>query len=111
LENYAFQVRNSIRDEKLAGQVSEADKKKVEDAVAKTTQWLDSNQHAEKEEFEQQQRELEGIVLPILQNLSGGGGGMAGGFPGAAGFPGGTGATSSGPAAAADEGPKIEEID
>ena len=114
LENYAFQVRSSIRDEKLAGQVSEADKKKVENAVSKTTQWLDSNQHAEKEEFEQKQKELEGIVLPILQNLSGGGGGgggMAGGFPGAAGFPGGTGATSSGPAATADEGPKIEEID
>ena len=90
--------------------------KKVEDAVSKTTQWLDSNQHAEKEEFEQKQKELEGIVLPILQNLSGGGGGaggggMGGGFPGGAGFPGGPGATSSGPAAAADEGPKIEEID
>jgi len=35
-------------------------------------------------------------------------GGMGGGFPGG-GFPGG--ATSSGPAADADDGPKIEEID
>jgi len=104
LENYAFQVRNSIRDEKLAGQVSEGDKKKVEDAITKTTQWLDSNQNAEKEEFEQKQKELEGIVLPILQNLSGG---AAGGAP--SGFPGG--ATSSGPPEAADDGPKIEEID
>ena len=107
LENYAFQVRNSINDDKV--QVSPEDKKTVTDAVTKTTQWLDSNQQAEKEEFEEKQKELEKIVLPILQKLgagagAGGPGGMPGGFPGA-------GPTSSGPAEAADDGPKIEEID
>jgi len=105
LENYAFQVRNSINDEKLASQISEGDKKKVTDAVAKTTQWLDSNQSAEKEEFEAKQKELEGIVTPILSSLAGGAGGAPGGFPGAGG------PTQSGPPPAADEGPKIEEID
>ena len=70
----------------------------------------DTNPAKEKEEFEEKQKALEAIVLPILQNLSGGApGGMPGGFPGAGGFPGG--ATSSGPAEASDEGPKIEEID
>jgi len=111
LENYAFQIRNSVNDEKVAGQISESDKKKVLDAVSQTTSWLDSNQHAEKEEFEEKQKALEKIVLPILQSLGGGdagmggmpGGGMPGGFPG--------GATSSGPAPEADDGPKIEEID
>jgi len=107
LENYAFQIKNSINDEKLAGKISEGDKKTVLDAVNKTQQWLDSNQTAEKEEFEKQQKSLESIVLPILQSLGGGAGGAPGGMPG--GFPGG--ATSSGPAADADEGPKIEEID
>jgi L1 cell adhesion molecule like protein len=104
LENYVFQIKASINDEKLADKVSESDKKKVTDAIQATTQWLDSNQTAEKEEFEEKQKSLEAIVLPILQNLSGG----TGGAPGA-GFPGG--ATAPGPAEAADEGPKIEEID
>jgi len=63
---------------------------------------LDNNQQAEKEEFEAKQKELEKIVLPILQNLGGGAGGAPGAGPGAA---------SSGPAEAADDGPKIEEID
>merc|ERR1711991_1009186 len=107
LENYAFQIRNSINDEKLAGKLSEDDKSKINDAISSTTSWLDSNQNAEKEEFEAKQKELEGICLHILQSMGGGAGGMpdmSGGFPGGA--PGGA------PAAAeADEGPKIEEID
>eukprot|EP00388_Colpodella_angusta_P033767 GDKK01030493.1.p1 GENE.GDKK01030493.1~~GDKK01030493.1.p1 ORF type:complete len:524 (+),score=202.50 GDKK01030493.1:2-1573(+) len=103
LENYVFQVKGSLNDEKLADKVSAEDKTKVLDAVNATTQWLDSNQAAEKEEFEEKQKALEAIVLPILQNLSGGAaGGAPSGFPGAA---------ASGPAADADEGPKIEEID
>jgi L1 cell adhesion molecule like protein len=112
LENYAFQIRNTLNDEKVAGQISEADKKAVTDAINKTTSWMDSNQNAEKEEYEEKQKALEAIALPVLQKLGGGGGGMPGGMPG--GFPGGGfpgGATSSGPAEAADDGPKIEEID
>ena len=107
LENYAFQVRNSMNEEKIASEVSEENKKKVSDAVTATTQWLDSNQQAEKEEFEEKQKALEAIVTPILSALGGAGGGMPGGMPG--GFPGGS--TASGPPEAADEGPKIEEID
>merc|ERR1711988_1299982 len=80
LENYAFQIRNSINDEKLAGKVSEEDKTKINDAVQSTTSWLDANQNAEKE-FEAKQKELEGICLPILQNLGGGAGGMPGACP------------------------------
>jgi L1 cell adhesion molecule like protein len=103
LENYTFSVKSSINDEKLAGKVSEADKKKVTDAIQSTSSWLESNQHAEKEEFEEKQKALEAIVLPILQNLSGAPG-APGGAPG--GFPGG--ANASGPPEAADDGPKIE---
>jgi len=111
LENYVFQIKASANDEKLADKISEEDKKKIMDAVSNTTRWLDANQNAEKEEFEEKQKALETIVLPILQNLSGG---AAGGMPGAGGMPSGfpgAGATSSGPAETADDGPKIEEID
>lgn len=121
LENYAYQIRNTLSDEKMAGKLSASDKSKVDAAINETTSWLDSNQHAEKEEFEAKQKALESVVLPILQSLGGGAGagGMPGGFPGGAGgFPGGAGgfpgadsgagASSSG---GADDGPKIEEID
>merc|ERR1712178_334978 len=103
LENYAFQIRNSINDEKLAGKVSEEDKTKINDAVQSTTSWLDANQNAEKEEFEAKQKELEGICLPILQSLGGGEGGMPGGMPDMSGMPGGFPGGAAPPAAEADE--------
>jgi L1 cell adhesion molecule like protein len=106
LENYAFQVRKTVEDESVAGKISPEDKQRALEAVAATTKWLDINQHAEKEEFEEKLKELESTVLPILQNLSGaagagGGGGTGSGMPGAA-------PTGAG---GGDEGPKIEEID
>jgi L1 cell adhesion molecule like protein len=110
LENYTYQMRNSVNDEKLADKISAEDKAKVEAAVSETTNWLDNNQNAEKEEYEEKQKAIEAICLPILQNLSGGeGGGMPGGMPDMGGMPGAAPAPGASPAA--DEGPKIEEID
>merc|ERR1712078_203994 len=115
LENYCFQVKSSINDEKLAGAISAEDKEKITSAISDTQSWLDSNQAAEKEEFEEKQKSLEGIVSPILQNVAGGAGGMPGGMP--RGMPGGMpdmsgmGGAGGAPAPEADEGPKIEEID
>jgi len=116
LENYAFQMRNSINDEKMAGQMKPEDKEKVEAAIKEATDWLDANPNAEKEEYEEKQKTLEGVCLPILQSMGGGAGGMPGGMPG--GFPGGAPGGFPGgapgdvpPEPAADEGPKIEEID
>merc|ERR1719503_210008 len=94
LKNYAYSMKSTMADEKLAGKMSEDDKETVNSKIAETISWLEGNQMAEKEEFEAKQKELEGIVNPILQNLSGG----AGGMPDMGG-------------ADPDEGPKIEEID
>ena len=112
LENYAYQIKNTLSDEKMAGKLSASDKSKVDAAINETTTWLDRNQHAEKEEFEAKQKSLESVVLPILQNLGGGAGGMPGGFP-SGGFPGSDAGGTSGGASSggADDGPKIEEID
>merc|ERR1719454_2138901 len=66
LENYAFQIRNTIRDEKLAGKIEESDKTTVEAKVEETIKWLDAHPSAEKEEYEEKQKELEGVATPIL---------------------------------------------
>ncbi|KAI9921771.1 hypothetical protein PsorP6_001880 [Peronosclerospora sorghi] len=103
LENYAFSLRNSIREEKVAAKLSDEDKQRVEDKVSETLNWMDSHQSAEREEFQAKQKELEDVANPILQKMyAPGSGGM--GDAGAA-------SGAGGGAAKESEGPKIEEVD
>ncbi|KAN0030297.1 hypothetical protein ACTA71_010059 [Dictyostelium dimigraforme] len=84
LENYAFTVKNSIKDEKIAAKISDADKSTIESETDSVLKWLDSNQTAEKDEFEDKMKSLEAIVNPIMSKLYQGEGGMpqGGGMPG-----------------------------
>jgi len=112
LENYAFSLRNTLKDPNMAGKIDESDKSTLEKSIDETVKWLDANQTAEAEEFEHKQKELEGIAMPIMTKLyqgGGGQGGMPGGMPG--GFPGGApgGGAQQGPGG--EKGPKIEEVD
>jgi len=108
LENYCFTMRNTLQEEKLKEKFEGDDKDKIEKAVQETLDWLDKNQLAEKDEFEAKQKELEGVVNPIMMKVyqaAGGGGGMPeGGMPG--GFGGAGGAAPGGGA-----GPTVEEVD
>ncbi len=112
LENYAFNLRNSLNDEKLKDKITEADKTMLNGKIDDAISWLDNNQSSEKEEFEEKQKELEAVANPIMAKLYQGGGGMPDGMPG--GFPGGFPGTAGGrgaPSGGSDEGPKIEEVD
>jgi heat shock protein 1/8 len=62
LESYAYNLRNSLTDDKLAGKFDPADKSKLESAVNETISWLDASQEASKEEYELKQKELEGVA-------------------------------------------------
>ena len=50
LENYAYSLRNSINDEKFKDKIEEEDRTTIEGKITETTEWLDANQMAEKEE-------------------------------------------------------------
>merc|ERR1711869_24206 len=86
LENYCFTMRNTLNEEKLKDKFEDGDKEKIEKAVQEALDWLDKNQLAEKDEFEAKQKEVEGIVNPIMMKVyqaAGGSGGMPeGGMPG-----------------------------
>ncbi|KAJ7109318.1 heat shock protein 70 family [Mycena epipterygia] len=111
LESYAYNLRNSINDEKLADKFEAADKTKLESAVNDTIKWLDASQEGSKEEYEEKQKELEAVANPIMQKLYGAGG-APGGFPGGeGGFPGGAGGAPGGFPGASEDGPSVEEVD
>merc|ERR1711990_832019 len=78
LENYCYSMKNTLQEEKLQDKFDAGDKDKIEKAVQDALDWLERNQMAETEEFEAKQKELEGIVNPIMMKVyqSAGGGGM-----------------------------------
>jgi len=90
LESYCFNMKQTIDDEKV--KMSEDDKRKVSEACGEALKWLDSNQGAEKDEFEHRRKELEKVCSPIVSKMYEGHGG-------------------AGTAGSKDGGPKIEEVD
>merc|ERR1711879_178304 len=102
LENYCFTMRNTLSEEKLKDKFEGDDKEKIEKAVQDTLDWLDKNQMAEKDEFEAKQKDIEGVVNPIMMKVyqaAGGGEMPEGGMPGG-GMPG----------AGGGSGPTVEEV-
>jgi len=75
LENYCFQMRNSLDEPNLKDKFEAADKEAIEGAVKEALDWLDKNQMAEKEEFEAKQKEIEAIANPIMMKVYQGAGG------------------------------------
>merc|ERR1712094_150967 len=52
LGSYCYSMKNTIAEDKFKEACSEEDKKAIEDKVQEVMQWLDTAEHAEKEEFE-----------------------------------------------------------
>ncbi|XP_062974202.1 heat shock-related 70 kDa protein 2 [Elgaria multicarinata webbii] len=79
LESYAYNIKQTMEDDKLKGKIGEQDKQKVLEKCQEVISWLDRNQMAEKEEFEHKQKELEKLCNPIISKLYQGGGAAGGG--------------------------------
>jgi len=122
LENVAYQMRNTLDDAKFKDLIKEDDKKKVQDAVKETIDWVDANPNAEKDEYEAKKKEIEDLWRPIITAAYGGaqGGGGMPGMGGMGGMPGGGmgGMPNMGdfggaaaPSGGDTSGPKIDEVD
>merc|ERR1711939_901227 len=81
LEGYAYNMKNTLSDEEkgIKDKIDEEDAEALEEAVQDVLDWLDENQEAELEEYQEKQKELEGIVNPIMQKVYAAAGGGAGG--------------------------------
>ena len=83
LENYCFQMKNTLTDEKVKDKFTDEDKTVIEDTVKDGLQFLEGNADAAAEEYEAKQKELEGKFNPIMMRVYQ----AAGGQPGAGGMP------------------------
>jgi L1 cell adhesion molecule like protein len=103
LENYLYNIKNNVL-EKEGLNIPDTEKQNMKDLVASTLQWLESNQLAEKEEFEHKKEEVSKVVTPVIAKMYQSTPEAAGGMPDMAGMQGMNMPPPSG-------GPKIDEVD
>ncbi|KMZ71680.1 70 kDa heat shock protein [Zostera marina] len=69
LEDYTYNMRTTIKDEKIASKLDVLDKKKIEDAINSVICWLDNNQLAEINKFKDKMKYLENLCNPIIAKM------------------------------------------
>ncbi|KAL4122672.1 hypothetical protein QTP88_014966 [Uroleucon formosanum] len=98
LESYVFGVKQAL-DEAGGDKLTESEKNECKKECEAVIQWLDSNQLAEKEEYEFKLKEIQNSCSALMLKMHGAGG-QPGAAPGANGFPG-----------AGSRRPTVEEVD
>jgi len=106
LENYAYSIRNSTKEEPVAQKISQDDMKKINEILDSTLSWIDTHSSASKDEFETKRKDLEDVVMPIMSKLGGNPGGNPGGMPADGEFPSRGRASST-----ASSGPTVDDLD
>merc|ERR1719150_1172061 len=69
LESYCFNIKSTAEDDKLKDKIPEGDRKIILEKCNEIINWLDLNQTAEIDEFQDKQKEIEGICKPIISKL------------------------------------------
>ena len=69
LENYCFQMKNTLDDEKLKSVFTDDDKKVIQETANEGLQWLEGNQDADAEVIEGRQKDLESKINPIMARV------------------------------------------
>ncbi len=103
LENYAYSLKNTLQDHAVKAKLDSSDARSLEARITDTIAWVEKHQHAQPEEYEAKQKELEAAAMPIMTKLhQGGSAGATAGMPGMAG---------TAPSGREAPGPHIEEVD
>lgn len=70
LETYVYNMKSTVADkENLAEKISKEDKKKMEEGLKETLEWLDENINAEKDDYEEKLKEVESVCNPVIKSV------------------------------------------
>lgn len=80
LETYVYNMKSTINEkDKLADKIDSDDKEKIEETLKEALDWLDENQSAEKDDFEEKLKEVEAVCNPVIKKVYEKTGGPSGG--------------------------------
>jgi len=106
-ENYCFQMKNTLNEEKLKEVFTEEEKTTITTTSEEGLQWLEGNPDADGDAIEGKQKELEAKFNPIMMRVYQ----QTGGPPGAGGMPGMPGGGMPGGAGASAPEENVDDLD
>lgn len=70
LETYIYNMKSTINDkDKLADKLESDDKEKIESSLKEALEWLDDNQNAEKDDYDEKLKEVEAVCNPVIKQV------------------------------------------
>ncbi|SOV78653.1 heat shock protein 70 [Plasmodium reichenowi] len=69
LENYCYNVKNTLQDENLKTKIPKDDSEKCMKTVKSVLDWLEKNQSAETEEYNQKEKDISSVYNPIMTKI------------------------------------------
>jgi len=71
LESFIFNLKSSLDNQEIKSKLSTEELSRAQTALDEALKWMDANQLAEKEEFEDKQKELETMSKPFMSKIYG----------------------------------------
>jgi len=68
-ESYLYGLKNHMEDEDRSRNLSSEDKRELLDLVDEKLEWMEENPEALKEEFQEQQKEVEQVATPLMRQV------------------------------------------
>lgn len=69
LETYVYNMKNQVNDKDKLADKLQADEKEIEIVVKEAVKWLDDNQSAKNEDYEEKLKEVEATCNPIITTV------------------------------------------
>jgi heat shock 70kDa protein 1/2/6/8 len=69
LESYLYNSRNAIREEKVKETLGESTINEIEEWIKEGIEWLEANQEATKEDYDEKQKIYEDKIKPVMMKL------------------------------------------
>ena len=71
LESYAYNIKQTVEDPNVENKLNSADLETVKSKAQEVIAWLDRNSQADKEEYEEKEKDLQRVCSPIMAKLHG----------------------------------------
>merc|ERR1712070_1332140 len=69
LENYTYNIKNTIKDEKFKDKITDTERETIDKKVSEILTFIEQNEDLEKEQYEEKENELKNLANPIITKM------------------------------------------